>query len=179
MKKSGKPASQQQCESSGGCVGQNQAMNSLVFHVYGLRALRLAPSTIAQLFRQIPESEQDRALGPDRFTPREVLAHLADFEPVWRERVEAGVVSSGSPVESRDEDQMAIEGRYSETNPWEQLELFAKRREEMVRFLEHLPDDRLQHTVVHSQLGEMKVMEIAYLVQGHDAYHIQQLTAYL
>lgn len=154
-------------------------MNPAVYSIYTVRALRLSPSIMERLFERISPRQFDERLAPDRFSVREVIAHLADFEPVWLERIKACAENPGSTVLSRDEDQMAIDGAYSKSDPKALIKAFSRSRGDLVTYLESLNSDQLTQTVIHSELGEVSLMELAYLVVGHDAYHIEQLTQFL
>ena len=154
-------------------------MNTSVFEIYTLRALRLAPETMGKLLGQISPERYDERLSPERFTLREMIAHLADFEPVWFSRLRAGVEQSGAEVFSVDEDQMAIDGNYATSDPVASLAAFSEGRAHIVQLFASLPKETLSNTVHHSQLGEMTLMELGYLVVGHDAYHLEQVSTYL
>lgn len=146
---------------------------------YLIRSLDLAPKAIARIVRSIPASRYDEKLQGNRFTIREVLAHLADFEPIFRGRIQQAAAEPGSKISSRDEEQMAIEHKYSEWNVEETLATFAKEREETITFLRSLQAESFESSVIHEQLGPMTLNDLAGFVSSHDVYHIEQLTEYL
>jgi hypothetical protein len=148
-------------------------------NVYLLPGLKTGPVVLERLIRLISPDRLDTPLEADRFTPREIIAHLADWEPIMMARVQQALDNPGSTVQAWDEGEMAIQNRYSETNIDEQLMKYAAHRAETISLLEKLNADQLKRTIVHPERGSMTVDDQASLLLGHDAYHIEQLSAYL
>src|SRR5690349_15172521 len=97
--------------------------------------LEFGPEVCARLLAQIPAARRDEALEPDRFTPREVIAHLADWEPIMLGRMQTALNSPGATIEAYDEGQMAIDNGYARLDPEEQSRLFISRRAETAAWL--------------------------------------------
>ena len=148
-------------------------------HVYLLPALQSGPVVIERLVRAISPAHYDLALIADRFTPREVIAHLADWEPIMLARMQQARAQPGSTVMGQDEGEMAIRNGYRASNIDEQLMHFAAKRMETIAFVQSLTPDELPRTVVHNERGAMTLDDQANLLVGHDLYHIEQLSAYL
>jgi hypothetical protein len=146
---------------------------------YLLPTLEFGPRVIQRLLGQLPQERLDHALHPDRFTPREVLAHLADWEPIMRERIRTALTSPGAEIAAYDEGQMALDHGYAERDPWEQVELFIRERRVTAELLRALKDDDWEKVVYHPERGPQSVEDLANLLLGHDLYHIEQLTEYL
>ncbi len=148
-------------------------------NVYLLPGLKTGPMVLERLIRLIGPDRLDTPLEADRFTPREIIAHLADWEPIMMSRIQQALDNPGSTVQVWDEGEMAIQNRYSDTNIDEQLMKYAAHRAETIALLEKLNADQLKRTIVHPERGAMTVDDQACLLLGHDAYHIEQLSAYL
>lgn len=148
-------------------------------NVYLLPTLPLGPAAVERILRLIPPSRWDEALDLDRFTPREVAAHLTDWEPILRGRIEAAVNHAGSLLEAYDEVEMARANRYSERDPLEQCALFAREREITAACLRALRPEQWTGFATHPERGRQSAEDLANLLLGHDLYHIEQLTAYL
>jgi hypothetical protein len=146
---------------------------------YLLLTLELGPRVIRRLLDQLPGGRLDQRLHPDRFTPREVVAHLADWEPITRERIRTALTAPGTEVPAYDEGQMAVDHRYEESDPWEQAERFARERQVTAELLRGLPPEDWGRSVHHPERGPQSVEDLANLLLGHDLYHIEQLTEYL
>jgi len=126
---------------------------------------------------RVPANLYDVPTGPGRFTPREVIAHLADWEPRLRGRIEAALRQNDAPVEVWDDGQLALDNRYSETDYSERLETFSKERYKTIELLKSLDKSDFDRTYLHPQKGRMKVEDQAAFFMGHDLYHLDQLSA--
>ena len=54
---------------------------------YLMKGLESAPVVIKRMLRTADSVDWDRRPDPERFSLREVLSHLADWEPIWLERI--------------------------------------------------------------------------------------------
>jgi len=114
---------------------------------------------------------------PGRFTPREVIAHLCDWEPISRGRMQTAQRTPGAVVPDLDEGQRAKDQDYASWDPIQTSEEFIRRREETIQWLQSLPEEDWTKTAVHSAKGEMTIYDYANLELGHDMYHLEQLCA--
>ena len=146
---------------------------------YLFTGLQLSPPIFGRLIEAIPRNRLDEARVPDRFTPREVIAHLAEWEPIMRDRVRAAVVTPGSTVAVYDEDQMALDSRYSESDPGVQLRIFTEERQKTIEYFRGLTQEDLTGHAFHPERGRQTAEDFANTFLGHDLYHIEQLTEYL
>lgn len=146
---------------------------------YLLKGLELAPKTVARLVALVPESAYDLKSDPDRFTFREALCHLADWEPINLDRLRQGVQHPGCTVPGFDEGQFAIDRDYPNQDVPTQVTRFAEGRNEVMQFLGTLTEEDWQKVYFHSERGRQTVFEQAVTILGHDLYHIEQFSEYL
>src|SRR5688572_4625284 len=144
-------------------------------HPYLFKGLESGPKTIARLIRMVSKDRLDVPTHPGRFSPREVIAHLADWEPISRGRMQTALATPGATVPDLDEGAIAIEKNYAEWDPEETSEEFIRRRAETIGWLQGLSDEDWTKVAVHSRRGPMTVYDYANLELGHDLYHIAQL----
>lgn len=148
-------------------------------HAYLIPALQSSPIAIERLANLIPSDKLDLALQESRFTPREVIAHLAEWEPIMLGRMQRAVQEPGCIVEGIDEGEMAKLHRYDLSEIGEQLALFKTAREKTIVYLRSLNPAQFASTCTHTEKGLMTVDDQANLIVGHDMYHIEQLSQYL
>lgn len=146
---------------------------------YLLTGLKASPIVIQRLIMAMAASDFDRAMEEGRFTPREVVAHLADWEPILRERFRTAMETPGGRVEAYDEAKMAADKRYSEWDIFEQAGKFRDEREKTLTFIGSFTKEDLQKTMLHPERGELTIQDLEMALLGHDMYHIEQLSAYL
>lgn len=142
---------------------------------YLMVALEGAPDLFDVLLRGMTDEEADRRPDPDRFTIREALAHLAEWEDVFRERL---VLTRDQPdpvLQGYDEGQWALDHDYAHSDWREQARLYRERRSEMVRLLRALTPDQWDRVGQHTEAGPITLAEQAVLISAHDSYHLQQI----
>jgi len=145
---------------------------------YLFPGLTLSPLVVRRIARQTPADRMDVETGPGRFTPREVIAHLADWEPILLGRMRQCVSDPGSKIKAYDEEQMAVDNGYATSDPDTMVERFVQARQATVTWLESLTPEQWTSQAVHEERGPMSVLDMANAMVGHDMYHIEQLTAY-
>lgn len=146
---------------------------------YLLPTIEFGPRVLRRLLDQLPADALDRSLYPDRFTPREVIAHLADWEPIMRERIRTALTQPGATIPGYDEGQMAIDHGYAQADPVEQAELFIRERRITAELLRSLQPGDWEKRAFHTERGEQSVEDLANCLLGHDLYHIEQLSEHL
>lgn len=148
---------------------------------YLLYGLENQPAVLSQLLRDLGPDDPawDRRPDPERFTLREIVAHLADFEPIWLERVERTAGEVNPVLPSADEGQMAIDHDYASTDPFESLQRYRRGRAALVARLRDLPDDGWDRAGRREQIGPMTIFEQMVMVLSHDGYHTGQVTEWL
>ena len=141
-------------------------------------ALSATPGIITRFCKGIPEHIADQNQGPDYFTLREVLAHLADWEPIWLERIQR-IVQEDSPVlPNIDEGDMAVQNAYATIPVETSMENFTTGRAALTAYLASLPIDAFERSGIRPEVGTITIKDIATLVLAHDTYHIAQLAQY-
>lgn len=144
-------------------------------NAYLYPGLEFGPRIVERLVSQIPKGRYDERTNPSRFTLREAICHLADWEPILRARIELAVANPDSPVQGIDEGIRAEEQKYGEKDVAEQLSVFATERANTIAYLKSLSPDDWSKAVVHNEKGRQTVSDQANQLLGHDLYHIDHL----
>jgi Protein of unknown function (DUF664). len=138
--------------------------------------LEAAPLLLEHLLAGVTEAEIDFRPDPDRFTLREVVAHLADWEPIWLGRMEVMVQQEDPHLPGYDEGQFALDHDYAHAELAGQLATFREARARTVAFLSALPRaEWTGRTGRHDEWGRVTIYDLAALVCGHDGYHLRQI----
>lgn len=146
---------------------------------YLLPALELGPLAIQRLISLMPPDRYDVSLNDGRFTVREGIAHLADWEPILLDRLKVIRYQPGGVIQGYDEGQRAIDQDYASWDPAKSAELFIARRKETIDFIRNDAPGHWQNTGVHSERGELSLEDLANTIIGHDTYHLEHLTRFL
>ena len=146
---------------------------------YLLLGMQLSPLSMERLVRMIPPSRYDEKTDPLRFTVREAMAHMADWEPVLLDRMQTTISNPGATIKAWDESKRALDNNYAATDPLAEVQRLIDMREVTVRFIRERAEGHWDNHVIHPERGPMTLADQANAILGHDHYHIEHLTQYL
>ncbi len=150
-----------------------------VYH-YLLIDLTSAPDVLEKMLETVTDPHAyDQRPDPDRFTLREVIAHLADWDKVFLGRMKQTRDADRPTLQGIDEGQVAIDHHYAGLDPAESLARHKANRAEMVEFLRSLSPAEWERIGNHTELGPITLTAQAVLVGAHDGYHRQQVVCYV
>ena len=153
----------------------------LVEYLYGknylLTALEAGPDLLETMIEGLTDAEADLRLDPERFTIREVIAHLADWEPIFLSRMQRICAEDRPKLISLDEGQLAIDHEYHKTVPQLELKRFREGRQTLLAFLREREASEW-HRLGDHFIGELTLEAIAFLPAIHDSYHLKQIDDY-
>ena len=154
-------------------------MLPLKLHRYLLIDLESAPDVLAKLLEGVPGSAWDMRPDPERFTLREVVAHLADWDQVFLGRMRQTRDADAPTLQGLDEGQVAVDNGYAHSDPHESLARYGANRAEIVEFLRALTPEQWPRTGSHTELGPITLEAQAALIAFHDGYHRRQVVCYV
>lgn len=143
-----------------------------------LLSLRHTPVILVRMLDQIPAERFAERLHEDRFNLVEIVAHLADCEDIFLDRLRQTVEQPGSTILAFDEGERAIEKHYADRDVHHEAQVFANRRRDTVDFIESLTPEEWGLKATHEERGEQSVSEQISVLCGHDLYHLEQVSEY-
>jgi len=146
---------------------------------YLLDGLRHTPDVLAHLTTEAPTESWDHRPVADRFTLRELVAHLADWDAVWNERLELILTAEDARLPDRDPEQLARDHDYGRANPTTSLDQFQTERAALLERLQDLNAEDWARTGQHQVRGAFTVADLAATALGHDSYHLAQAAAWI
>lgn len=149
---------------------------------YLVAALDHTPATLsALLLARLPAGHPswNTRPAPDRFSLREIVAHLADWEVVWQGRFERTIHEDIPRLDRPDLDLRAEEQGYGHTDPQICLNLFQERRSALTNWLRALPEEYWQRAAHLERIGDLPLEGLVALALGHDSYHVRQIAEWL
>ena len=146
---------------------------------YVLGALENNALVLRYLLRNVPldSPKWDERPVPDRFTLREIVAHLLDFDMVNRERFERMIREESPDLPNWDEEEAAR--HYVHRHPGHDLEHLLESRRSLAVWLEGLCDHKWKRTGTRPGAGTFNIKEGVAFILGHDAYHLKQVSDWL
>jgi hypothetical protein len=144
-----------------------------------LQALAAAPKVVERLLRVFPSDRLDERLHTENFTPREVVALLADTEQLILDRIRLGNMRPGSTVPWYDPNDRAKEHHYSDKDAFHEAEVYESRRGMTLDYLRGLGEEDYKKSITLEGKGSYSLDQYLVLVMAHDLERIGQISEHL
>ncbi len=138
-----------------------------------LETVAQTPERIASLAATIGHKRMEESPEPGKWSPREIVAHLADCELVFSFRLRQTIAEDNPTIQPFDQEKWAAV--YASYDTASALEAFAAVRRWNVAFLRGLKPEAFQRKFTHPERGEMTFQTLVETMGGHDLNHIGQL----
>ena len=102
----------------------------------------------------------------------EVVAHIADFEPILADRMKRILALDKPPIPAVDENLYLAALDYQGRDVEEELRLVEATRTSMARLLRRLPAEAFARTGVHSVRGEVTLARMLEIANYHIPHHL-------
>lgn len=134
-----------------------------------------APKRAQKLLAGLSEKELEQKPAPDRWSMKEVIAHLADHEIVYGYRVRC-IAALDAPLLAGYDQQRFLDHLGTErARTKDLLGAWAAVRAANHALIERLPPEAFDRVGTHSERGEESLRTIVIRNAGHDAIHLAQI----
>ncbi|MCA9077216.1 MAG: DinB family protein [Planctomycetaceae bacterium] len=129
------------------------------------------PDSLRQSVAGMTEEHLDAKPIPGTWSTRQVVCHIADFEPVYADRMKRVISEDNPTFFGGDPDVFAARLAYEERDLEEELQLVEATRQQMVRVLKTLSSDDFQRTGKHSEDGPLDLRTLLTRITDHIPHH--------
>jgi hypothetical protein len=130
---------------------------------------------LEQLSVALGPVRMEESPAPGKWSPLEILCHLADCELVFAYRIRQALAEDHHVVQTFDQE---IWGRnYAGYDAQAAMMTFSCVRQWNLMLLRGLPADVMTKPISHPERGEMTFRELIETIAGHDLNHLAQLEA--
>jgi hypothetical protein len=149
--------------------------NPYASHLGGRDPLVVIAKTPAELGRLVSAigSRVDEPRAPGKWSPRQILTHLADCEIAFAFRLRQALAEERHTVQPFNQDRWA--DHYAAYDAPAALDTFAALRRWNVALIRSLPSAAMDRVLVHPERGEMRFRVLVETMGGHDLNHLAQL----
>lgn len=137
-----------------------------------IAAYLAGPRQLRDAVAGMTDAELDARPIAGRMTTREVVCHIADFEPVYAERMKRVLAEDSPPLRGGDPDQWRAALAYGSRNIGEELELVDVIRRQMARILREVPEAGWSRVGVHDEAGPLTLEALLTGITGHLPHHV-------
>jgi len=140
-----------------------------------MQLLESAPQKLASLLAGKTNDQISRRPAPDKWSPREIAAHLSDTEIALSWRIRQILGTNGIAVQAFDQDAWANAFDYGHRDPSASIELYRVLRSANVALLKSVPKKPWDNYGVHQERGNESIAHMTRLMAGHDLNHLRQI----
>jgi hypothetical protein len=138
-----------------------------------LEILASTPSALASLTEAIGPDRLAVPPAPGKWTPAEILCHLADCEVAFGFRLRQTLAEDHYIMQPFDQEKWAA--TYCGITAHQALTAFTAMREWNLILIRNAPQSAAQKPVTHPERGTMTFTTLVETIAGHDLNHIAQL----
>jgi hypothetical protein len=135
--------------------------------------LAATPAEIGRLMLAMGAEKEKSAPAPGKWSPAEIVAHLADCELVFGFRLRQTLAEDGPVIQPFDQDKWAA--TYMGVPAKQALDVFAALRGWNLRLIGLALPEASERPVTHPERGAMTFLTIVETMAGHDLNHLGQL----
>jgi hypothetical protein len=120
-------------------------------------------------------AELDWTPGPDKWSVRQILCHMADSEIVAADRFRRILAEDNPTLVGYDQDAWARHLDYGRRKVAQALETLRRLRAENYELLKDLPETAFERAATHSERGRMTLGEWLEIYARHAEKHAEQI----
>ncbi len=129
---------------------------------------------LRDMIRGVGTEVLDRPEAADKWSVTGVIAHLADSELVWSNRLRMVLAEDRPELIGYDQDLWAVRLGYDDRDVGHELQLFDVVRQANLGLVERAEETDMQRLGIHQERGEETVEHMVRLYAGHDLVHLAQ-----
>ncbi|HEX3601646.1 MAG TPA: DinB family protein [Lacipirellulaceae bacterium] len=131
------------------------------------------PELLQQAVKGMSETQLDSKPVAGRWSTRQVVCHITDFEPVYADRMKRVIAENCPTFFGGDPDVFAAGLAYDERPVDTELELLVAVRRQMATILRQLRAADFQRTETHSEAGPLSLETSLQRIVNHIPHHVQ------
>ncbi|HEX6806223.1 MAG TPA: DinB family protein [Terriglobales bacterium] len=139
--------------------------------------LSTTPGRLQEMLASFGGGRVNQPLAPGKWSPREIVTHLADCEIAHAWRYRQALAEDNPVVQPWDQEKWAK--HYAAYGAEQALRAFTALREWNLALLRVVTAEQMARPVKHPERGDLTLRELVETAAGHDVNHLRQLEAAL
>ncbi len=108
-----------------------------------------------------------------KWSTLEVVAHLADFDPILADRMKRVIAEDKPTLLGADEQKFVAALCYNDRDLQEELTIIEATRSQLARILRKLPDSALERVGIHNERGPRTLEQLLKGATEHITHHLK------
>ena len=133
------------------------------------------PAVLRQAIQGMSPAQLNAAPIPGKWSTRQVICHIADFEPVYADRIKRVIAEVEPLLLSGDPDLFAAKLAYDQRDLETELQLIEVVRRHLGSILRTLPAETFQRAGKHSSDGLLTIETLLTRITGHIPHHVKTI----
>ena len=133
------------------------------------------PQLLRDTIAGMTPEQIDSAPIPGKWSTRQVICHIADFEPVYADRIKRVIVEDTPLLMSGDPDLFAAKLGYGQRDIENELQLIEVVRQQVATILRTVPVETFQRIGKHSTDGPLTIEQLLTRITGHIPHHVRTI----
>lgn len=131
------------------------------------------PSQLQLAVSGLTEQQLDALPIPGTWSIRQVVCHIADFEPIYADRMKRVIAEAEPKLPGGDPAQFAAALLYDKRSVKEELDVIAAVRRQMTTILQSVQEADFQRTGIHSRDGALSLETLLKRITQHVPHHLR------
>jgi uncharacterized damage-inducible protein DinB len=131
------------------------------------------PQTLRAAVAGMTAEQLEARLIPGKWSTKQVVCHIADFEPVYLDRMKRVIAENEPTMFSGAPNLFAARLAYDQRDVAVELEFIALARKHMGPILRSLKPEDFQRTGIHSVRGPVALEKLLQQITNHIPHHIK------
>lgn len=138
-----------------------------------IRQYLAGPKLLRQAVSGMSEEQLRARPVPGKWSTAEVVCHIADFEPIYADRMKRVIAETEPKLLSGDPELFAARLAYDARDIEEELQLIEIVRNQMFRIFHSLRAEDFQRCGIHSTDGPLTLFTLLERISGHIPHHVR------
>ena len=168
---------------AGTSLSDAQRYRENLFNLLGdqnpLDLLQRTASTLADIVRNHSAAVLRTRTVEGKWTPNEIIGHLADGEWVYGYRLRLILCEDNPTLLGTNQDLWVAGQEQNDSAPSEHVEMFRTMREFNLALWKRTSPSDLQRTGLHNERGPESLAVMLRMMAGHDLSHLDQIDRYV
>jgi len=131
------------------------------------------PRRLREAVAGMTDEQLDAQPVPGKMSTRQVVCHIADFEPIYADRIKWVLAEDNPLLPGGDPDRFAARLAYDQRDVAEELQLIELVRSQLARILRATPPAAFQRTGQHTSDGPISAETLLQRIISHIPHHVQ------